>query len=50
MLALVWFVGALGCFNRPRKDKLYAFLLDPSGKSKGQNYYGLLAEVLNIRR
>ena len=35
MMALVWFVGVLGCFNGPRKDKSYACLPESSGKSNG---------------
>ena len=35
MMALVWFVGVLGCFNGPRKDKSYTYLPEPSGISHG---------------
>ena len=33
--AVLVFMGVLGWFNGPRKDKLYAYMREPSGKSNG---------------
>ena len=38
----MWFVGAFGCFNGPRKDKSYAYLPNLAGHQMGQNYDGFL--------
>ena len=40
----------VGCFIEPRKDKWYAYLPNLAGNQMGQNYDGLLVEVLNVRR
>ena len=38
------------CFNGPRNDKSYAYLLNLAGDQMRQNYDGLLVKVVNVRR